>query len=173
MAVLKVRNSNGKASLGGAKDYLERDGRNVECSTFNIDRPEEWAEDMQLTKELFDKTEGRQYYWIVQSFDNEHGEQSYNAEDVHEMGKELAEVFAKKGYQVVVETHNDTDNLHNHLIINSVNSETGKKLRISNAKSLEVSKGADILTTDLYRLNDEICKKYGLRTLDQSKALSV
>ena len=53
MAVLKVRNSNGKASLGGAKDYLERDGRNVECSTFNIDRPEEWAEDMQLTKELF------------------------------------------------------------------------------------------------------------------------
>lgn len=59
MAVLKVRNSNGKASLGGAKDYLERDGRNVECSTFNIDRPEEWAEDMQLTKELFDKTEGR------------------------------------------------------------------------------------------------------------------
>ena len=25
MAVLKVRNSNGKASLGGAKDYLERD----------------------------------------------------------------------------------------------------------------------------------------------------
>ena len=71
MAVLKVRNSNGKASLGGAKDYLERDGRNVECSTFNIDRPEEWAEDMQLTKELFDKTEGRQYYWIVQSFDNE------------------------------------------------------------------------------------------------------
>ena len=79
MAVLKVRNSNGKASLGGAKDYLERDGRNVECSTFNIDRPEEWAEDMQLTKELFDKTEGRQYYWIVQSFDNEHGEQSYNA----------------------------------------------------------------------------------------------
>lgn len=38
MAVLKVRNSNGKASLGGAKDYLERDGRNVECSTFNIDR---------------------------------------------------------------------------------------------------------------------------------------
>lgn len=87
------------------------------------------------------------------------------------MGKELAEVFAKKGYQVVVETHNDTDNLHNHLIINSVNSETGKKLRISNAKSLEVSKGADILTKDLYRLNDEICKKYGLRTLDQSKAI--
>ena len=70
MAVLKVRNSNGKASLGGAKDYLERDGRNVECSTFNIDRPDEWAEDMQLTKELYDKTEGRQYYWIVQSFDN-------------------------------------------------------------------------------------------------------
>lgn len=43
MAVLKVRNSNGKASLGGAKDYLERDGRNVECSTFNIDRPDEWG----------------------------------------------------------------------------------------------------------------------------------
>ena len=36
-------------------------------------------------KGAFDKTEGRQYYWIVQSFDNEHGEQSYNAEDVHEM----------------------------------------------------------------------------------------
>ena len=44
-------------------------------------------------------------------------------------------------------------------------------MRISNAKSLEVSKGADILTKDLYRLNDEICKKYGLRTLDQSKAI--
>ena len=58
MAVLKVRNSNGKASLGGAKDYLERDGRNVECSTFNIDRPDEWAEDMQLNKGAFDKDRG-------------------------------------------------------------------------------------------------------------------
>lgn len=98
------------------------------------------AEDMQLTKELFDKTEGRQYYWIVQSFDNEHGEQSYNAEDVHEMGKELAEVFAKKGYQVVVETHNDTDNLHNHLIINSVNSETGKNCEFQTLRALKCQK---------------------------------
>lgn len=43
MAVLKVRNSNGKASLGGAKDYLERDGRNVECPHSTLIAPEEWA----------------------------------------------------------------------------------------------------------------------------------
>ena len=137
MAVLKVRNSNGKASLGGAKDYLERDWRNVECSTFNIDRPEEWAEDMQLTKELLIRQRGRQYYWIVQSFDNEHGEQSYNAEDVHEMGRNWQKCLRKKGYQVVVETHNDTDNLHNHLIINSVNSETGKNCEFQTLRALK------------------------------------
>ena len=56
------------------------------------------------------------------------------------MGKELAEVFAKKGYQVVVETHNDTDNLHNHLIINPLIQKQAKNCEFQTLRALKCQK---------------------------------
>lgn len=58
------------------------------------------------------------------------------------------------GFEVVVATHIDRDHWHNHLIVNSVNSETGLKIQI-NEKDLE----------HLRKNSDEICIRFGLEVL--------
>lgn len=167
MAVLKV-----KSSAGSVKDiraYLEKEGRGVERTAYNVDDEQQWDKDMILTKMMYDKKDGRQYVWIVQSFEAEQEKKNYNEKAIHQMGKEIAEEFSKKGFQVVVITHNDTDNIHNHIIVNTVNSEDGRKIQLSNAKNAEMAPKSDFLLKDIYRLNDEICVRYGLNTLSESK----
>lgn len=169
MGVIKLKSVRDTKGLGNLKDYLERDGRNVKSSTLNIDRPTEWVQEFQDVKEIHQKNSGVQYYTLIQSFENEEGKAKYNVEDIHQMGVELAQVFADKGYQVAIETHDDTNNLHNHIVINSVNQYDGKKLRISRSKVSADKYKADIYMEDLKSLNDEICRENGLHTLTESK----
>ena len=72
--------------------------------------------------------------------------------EIHQIGLELAEYF--KGFEVVVATHIDEDHWHNHLVVNSVNAETGLKIQF-NEKSLG----------ELRQRSDEICRGHGLETL--------
>lgn len=171
MGVIKLKSVRDTKGLGNLKDYLERDGRNVKSSTLNVDRPTEWVQEFKDVKETHQKTSGVQYYTLIQSFENEEDKEKYNVDDVHRMGVELAQVFADKGYQVAIETHSDTDNLHNHIVINSVNQYDGKKLRISRSKVRYDKYKADLYMEDLKTLNDEICKQNGLHTLTESKEL--
>lgn len=171
MGVIKLKSVRDTKGLGNLKEYLERDGRNVKSSTLNIDRPKEWVQEFKDVKEIYQKTSGIQYYTLIQSFENEEDKAKYNVDDVHRMGIELAQVFADKGYQVAIETHSDTDNLHNHIVINSVNQYNGKKLRISGFKVRDDKNKADLYMEDLKSLNDEICKRNGLHTLTESKEL--
>lgn len=171
MGVIKLKSVRDTKGLGNLKDYLERDGRNVKSSTLNIDRPTEWVQEFQDVKEIHQKTSGVQYYTLIQSFENEEDKAKYNVDDVHRMGVEISQVFADKGYQVAIETHSDTENLHNHIVINSVNQYDGKKLRISRSKVRDDKYKADIYMEDLKTLNDEICKQNGLHTLTESKEL--
>lgn len=91
-----------------------------------------WSSDFRLTKAVFDNLEGRQYKHFTQAFEKESGlseEQIHKAEiDFVKMCKQF------EGFQAVVITHNDKEHLHNHIVINSVNSETGKKFRMSNSE---------------------------------------
>ena len=167
MAVLKIKSSNG--NVKDVREYLERDERHTERTTLNIDDSRNWDKEMITNKMVHDKTDGRQYVWIVQSFENEKEKENYNAETVHHIGVEFSEQFAEKGYQVTVITHDDTDNLHNHIIINTVNSEDGRKIHLSNAKSKENTSKSDFLYKEIYKVNDALCERYGLNTLSQSK----
>ena len=154
MGYVKVRAR--KTTCQALKKYLEKDGRAEEISTFNCSE-KNWDRDMQETKETYDKTEGNQLFHIMQSFENEPDNPNYNPDEVHQAGKEFAKKYADEGYEVVIVTHTDTDNLHNHIVINSVNSETGEKLDIWKAEKKEIRDR-----------NDEICKEHGLRTLKES-----
>lgn len=161
MGVLKFSSSSSQRNTCvNIKEYLEKDDRASLESTFNVIDEKNWDEEFQRTKEIYDKKDGRQYTHIIQSFDQESDNPNYTKENVHQAGKDLAEEYANQGYQIVVVTHTDTDNLHNHIIINSVNFETGKKIDISKD---------DI--EELHKKNDEICEKHGLRTLDESKEI--
>lgn len=82
---------------------------------------------LQKLKKTFGKTDGRTYYHMIQSFSPD---DRITPEQAHEVGLQMAELF--EGYQVLVVTHTNKAHTHNHLVINSVNFENGKKLTISN-----------------------------------------
>ena len=127
---------------------------------------------MQATKIAWDKKDGVQFYQIIDSYEREENKEHYNTRDVHAAGVLKAKMFSDLGYQVVVVTHNDTNHIHNHIIINSVNAESGKKLRISKAKGEQYKDDAvDIYARDIKKMNDEICKELGLHTLSESKKI--
>lgn len=89
--------------------------------------PESCEYEFAEVKKAFGKTDGRTYYHMIQSFSPD---DRITPEQAHEVGMQMAELFA--GYQVLVVTHTNKAHTHNHLVINSVNFENGKKLTISN-----------------------------------------
>lgn len=89
--------------------------------------PESCEYEFAEVKKAFGKTDGRTYHHMIQSFSPD---DRITPEQAHEVGLQMAELF--EGYQVLVVTHTNKTHIHNHLVINSVNFENGKKLTISN-----------------------------------------
>ena len=112
----------------------------VNCS------PASAMEEFIYTKQQFHKEDGRQYYHIVQSFSPD---DNVTPEMAHQIGMEFAACFP--GFQILVATHVNTKAVHNHLIMNSVNYENGKKFHITRDQMLEYK-----------RMSNSICHKYGL-----------
>ena len=107
--------------------------------------PESCEYEFAEVKKAFGKTDGRTYYHMIQSFSPD---DRITPEQAHEVGLQMAELF--EGYQVLVVTHTNKAHTHNHLVINSVNFENGKKLTISN-QELE----------DIKNYSNSICLKNG------------
>lgn len=95
--------------------------------------PESCEYEFAEVKKAFGKTDGRTYYHMIQSFSPD---DRITPEQAHEVGLQMAELF--EGYQVLVVTHTNKAHTHNHLVINSVNFESGKKLTISNQELEEI-----------------------------------
>lgn len=97
-----------------------------------------------LTKKAFNKTGGRLYIHMEQSFPKDiNMPPELSLKIGKELIKELPEIF--EGFQIVIGVHDDKDHVHNHFAINSVNSITGKKWNLSKSdkriikeKSLEL-----------------------------------
>lgn len=78
---------------------------------------------MMATKRRYGKLGGNVAY---------HGYQSFVSEEVtpaeaHRIGVETAKRMWGANYEVVVTTHLNTDNIHNHFVVNSVSFKTGRK----------------------------------------------
>lgn len=95
--------------------------------------PESCEYEFAEVKKAFGKTDGRTYYHMIQSFSPD---DRITPEQAHKVGLQMAELFG--GYQVLVVTHTNKAHIHNHLVINSVNFENGKKLTISNQELEEI-----------------------------------
>lgn len=104
-------------------------------------------------REIHDKNDGVQAHTIIQSF--KPGD--VTPEQANALGVELAERIAK-GHQVAVYTHNDTEHVHNHIVINSVADETGKKFQVNAKKRHEIKD-----------VNDEICLEKGLSVVEKTQ----
>lgn len=107
-------------------------------------------EEMIATKMLYKKEDGRQQLHLIQSFDIK---DKVEPKLAHDIGMELAKYF--KGHQVLVATHTDKKHIHNHLVINSVNFENGKKINLSK-KDLEKIK----------EYSNKLCKEKDLSVIE-------
>lgn len=144
MAVIEAISS--KANIKRIITYVIQDKKTTaDLITGKDCMAESCLEEMLYTKNLYNKTGGRQYIHIIQSFDPK---DNLTPSQVHNAGLKLANTF--NGFQVLVATHIDKEHLHNHLVVNSVSFETGYKIQMSK-KDLQYLKD----------YSDEICAKMG------------
>lgn len=168
MAIIKINN---KHSFKRTLNYIGRDhatpngGKQPAAYTSGIlcsDDTQNAVQDFWLTQKTYNKTGGkRSAVEIIQSYPN--GEK-VTAEQVHQLGLELAEEIGKlpyfSGYQMFLATHTDqrNGNMHNHLAINAVNLETGKKIQLP-PEALPTVKA----------INDKICRAHGLSVPEKGR----
>lgn len=110
---------------------------------------------MMLIKKNFHKEDGRLGYHIIQSFNGK----EVSPEKCNSIGVELAQSLFGDKYQVLVCTHIDKENVHNHIVLNSVSFIDGNKYHNSNAELAFIRE-----------TNDDLCKKYGLSVIESKKA---
>ena len=144
----------GRGALAGVLWYTQQEEKTLRegqwlVSGWNCTAQSALSE-MQLTKERFRKTDGRQYYHFVQSFA---AADDLTPREALAIGLELAQ-REFPDFEVLVATHIDTDILHSHLIVNSVSFRDGRKLHQS-AADLQAQRLA----------NDEICAAHHLSIL--------
>ncbi len=151
----KSGGNSSRSALGRVIDYCLQPhktqvGENVFC-TSGVDCVPTYALDQFMaTKQAWGKCGGTYFYHYVQSFAPD---EPVTPEEVNRIGVEFAS-RAWPGHEVLVATHVDRAHVHNHFVINSVNHETGMKLRQSPKTLLE-----------LRSLSDEICSAHGLSVL--------
>ena len=86
-------------------------------------RPDTAIQEMQDTKKRFDKEDGIISYHLIQSFDGK----EVSPKKCHELGLQYAKELFGDDFQFVVATHLNTDNVHNHIVVNSVSFKSGNK----------------------------------------------
>ncbi|MFB2350851.1 relaxase/mobilization nuclease domain-containing protein [Priestia megaterium] len=107
------------------------------------------------TREIWGKSGGIQAHHVIQSFKPH----EVDPQKANEIGVQLAEKMAK-GHEVAVYTHTDKDHIHNHIVINAVNYEDGRKFH---------AHGQDAI--DRFReVSDELCKEHGLSIVEERSA---
>ena len=152
MAVTELYNRT--TDLKGLIDYVMNGDKTDEMkyvSGVNC-LPETAYEEMTSTKNRFNKGKEKIIgYHLIQSF----AEGEVTPEVAHKLGLEYVNEVFGKDFEVVVATHLNTDNVHNHIVINSVSLKTGKKFYDYHA------------SRDYLRIvSDCICQYYGLSVLE-------
>nr|WP_280170616.1 relaxase/mobilization nuclease domain-containing protein [Priestia megaterium]MDH3188983.1 relaxase/mobilization nuclease domain-containing protein [Priestia megaterium]MDH3188995.1 relaxase/mobilization nuclease domain-containing protein [Priestia megaterium] len=107
------------------------------------------------TREIWGKSSGIQAHHVIQSFKPD----EVDPHQANEMGIKLAEKLAK-GHEVAVYTHTDKDHIHNHIVINAVNYEDGRKFHAHGQDAIE----------HVRKISDELCKEHGLSIVEERSA---
>ena len=116
----------------------------INCSPSSV------FDEMLLTKRMFNKMGGRQFKHFVHSYSS--NETDLTPEMAHEITLKLLEHKKFKDFQILVTTHIDTKHIHSHVVVNSVNMQTGKKWQHSEKDLREIRK-----------YSNKLCEEYGLK----------
>ena len=139
--------------LRQAIDYIlvpEKTGEELYVSSVNCQVPYAY-EQMKATKVQFGKTDKRQGYHIIISF--EEGE--VDAHTAFEIVGKFVDEYLKDEYQAVYAVHDNTAHIHGHIIFNSVNFLTGKKFRYEKGDWAKY----------IQPITNRLCDEYGLSTI--------
>lgn len=134
--------------LWAALRYVENDQKTDQTMYVSgINCPKQRAyQCMMATKRRYGKLSGNVAY---------HGYQSFVSEEVtpaeaHKIGVETTKRMWGDNYEIVVTTHLNTDNIHNHFVVNSVSFKTGKKFENHIRDHIQ-----------LRQISDEVCMEHG------------
>ena len=146
MAVIKIKNirTNLQAVINYGKNG-DKTEYGILVSSINCN-VETAYEEMALTKKFFHKEGKTLGYHIIQSFKGN----EVPPEKANQIGKELAEELWGDKYQIVICTHINKENVHNHIILNSVSFVDGKKYHNSNAEIAFMKEASDRLCIKLW-----------------------
>ena len=108
--------------------------------------------EMSIVKKQYNKTNGILGFHAYQSFKG----YEVTSDEAHEIGIRFAEELWGDRFQVIVATHTNTKNVHNHFFINSVSFVDGKKY-YDNKVNYAIMR----------RSSDNLCKEYELQTLEE------
>lgn len=155
MAVIKAVSS--KAGIGTAIYYVTKEEKTEQTLLSGLNcEPDTVKEEMQATKVLWGKTDGRTYKHFVQSFAPD---EKIDPVQAHQLACQLAAERPEwRGFEVLIATHKDKEHIHTHFIVNSVSFEDGHKLQQSKA--------------DLQNMkdhSDRLCLEQGLRITEKGK----
>ena len=140
-------------SLKDVMDYAVNPSKTEQqflVSGVNCD-PSIARQQMIITKQRYDKLDGRTAYHAYQSF--KPGET--NPRTAHQIGTQFAQELWGDRFQVVVATHVDKEHIHNHFVINSVSFLDGKKFHST----------CESYFGEMRSLSDKICEQHGLSVI--------
>lgn len=155
MAIIKFKNI--KSNLQHVIDY-GKNGDKTEngalVSSINCGVATTY-EEMALIKKFYQKEDGNLGYHIIQSFDGF----ETSPENANKIGQQLSEEMWGDKFQVVICTHVNKQNVHNHIIINSVSFVDGIKYHNSKKNIAFIRE-----------VSDRLCLENGLSIIDTPKS---
>lgn len=96
-------------------------------------------EQFNITKQSFNKTGGIVCGHCMQSFEG----YEVAPEEAHEIGVQLAKELWGDRFQIVVATHLNTNNVHNHIVFNSVSFVDGKRFHFCTEETIRIRAASD------------------------------
>ena len=155
MAITKILARKGSLDAG-IKYILNGDKTEGQILTARLNcDPGRECRQMLDTKRAYGKTDGVQYYHVIQSF--KPGEVS------PELALEIAKEFAQEhlpGYEAVIAVHVDRQHIHAHTIFNSVNADTGGKYHST----------PQTYCSQIRAISDRLCREHGLSVIMQGES---
>lgn len=142
--------------LANALKYVENDSKtDMKMFVSGINCPTVRAyEQMTATKRRYGKLGGNVAYHGYQSFRS--GE--VTPEEAHKIGIETAKRMWGENYEIVVTTHLNTENIHNHFVVNSVSFKTGRKFENHISDHIR-----------LREISDVVCKEFNKSVIENAK----
>lgn len=128
---INAKNRGAKSLKQGIEYILNREKTAPNLVSGNGVNKDTVYHDMKTIQALFGKETGRSYVHFVLSFD-----QDISSEKAHIVANKCCSYFSEE-YQYILAVHTNTENCHAHVVLNTINIQTGKKFSQSRKEMLD------------------------------------